>query len=68
MTMASAGAIWGKYLPNGNIQCHLGAALDLPYWQVHPEYHWHIITAIKMARNVSSFVHHHRLFCLTNCR
>ena len=24
MTMASAGAIWGKYLPDGGIQLHLG--------------------------------------------
>ena len=55
MTMASAGAIQGKYLPSGVVQSHLGVALDLPYWVMHSALYHLIRMAIKMACKAGPF-------------
>jgi len=55
MTMASAGAIQGKYLPNGSVQWHLGVALHLPYWGMRSALYRLIRMAIEMACKAGPF-------------
>ena len=49
MTMASAGAIWGEYLPNGGVQW------DMLHQAMRLASHRHIVMAIEMAREGGAF-------------
>ena len=54
MTLASAIAIWGKYLPNGGVQWLL-RALDMLHRVMCLASHRHIVIAIKMACEGGAF-------------
>ena len=67
MTMASAGAIRGAYLPYGGIQSVASrVALDLPYWVMQAVPHWNINMSIEMtSKGGVFFCHSHFLSCKT---
>jgi hypothetical protein len=55
ITMASAGAIRGEYLPDGGVQVHMVVALDLLYWAMRSASYRLICMAIGMAHEGGAF-------------
>jgi hypothetical protein len=57
MTMAAAGAIRRRHLPDGGIEWPLSEALDVLNRAMHPvSYYWHNRMAIQIASDSPAFL------------